>query len=463
MKWRPPTNHYTFTDIMELLGVSPGRRAAIYFLLTILLGTAVLLLPISEKEQPITLIDALFTSTSAVCVTGLTVLDTGKDFSFFGQIVILILIQLGGLGIMTFTTGLLVSLGSRLSFHDRYGFSQSFSSGSGIHYVTLLKAVISTTFIFEFLGAVALYIKFQTQYPTGKAVFYAIFHSISAFCNAGFSTFSNSLESYRSDGYTVLVFSLLIISGGLGFIVIREVYARLTKKEVMLSLHSKLCLTTTGILLVGGTVVFYFTEYHNAFKSTGFGYNLLNAFFQSVTCRTAGFNTLSQVNLTEVSILITMILMFIGACPGSTGGGVKTTTFATVMLLVWNRFRGKRSVAAFKRSISADSVRRALTVTLLAFLVIVVMFVLFVFIEEEPIPHLVSKGVFVDNLFEVISAFGTVGLSLGATSTLHDWGKILLILLMFAGRVGLLTLAFALARPAEQGEIVYLEEEILVG
>ncbi len=422
-----------------------------------------MLLPVSASKQPIGLVNALFTATSAVCVTGLTVVDTGRDFSLFGQVVILILIQLGGLGIMTFATGLLVSIGSRLSFQDRYGLSQRLGSGIGIHYKSLLKAVVTTTFIFELLGTIALFLRFKNEFPLGKAVYFSVFHAVSAFCNAGFSTFSNSLESYHSDVYVLVVFSVLIICGGLGFVVIRELYARTTHKEARLSLHSKLCLITTAALLLLGTGAFYFAEYQNVFGNSGFGLGLANAFFQAVTCRTAGFNAVSQVNLTEVSILITMILMFIGACPGSTGGGTKTTTFAVVVLLVLKRFSGHRSVTAFKRSISNDSIVRALTVLLLAALVIVMMFVLFMFAEEEPLTHVLSRGLFVDNLFEVFSAFGTVGLSLGVTSHLHDFGKVLLIILMFTGRVGLLTLAFALARPPEQGEVVYLEEEVLVG
>ena len=448
---------------MEFFGIKPGRQVAIYFVIAILIGTALLLLPVSSKNQPIEFINALFTATSAICVTGLTVLDTGKDFSLFGQIVILLLIQLGGIGIMTFTTAILVSIGSKLSFHDKYGLSQSLSTGTRTPTKSLLKAVVITTLSFELIGALFLFFKFRTQFSFGHAVFNAIFHAVSAFCNAGFSTFSNSLENYRFDPFIIIVFSLLIISGGLGFAVIRELITKIKHKEIKLSLHSKLCLTTTAALLIIGTVAFYGAESSNLFKNTDIGYNISNAFFQAVTCRTAGFNTLSQIHLTDVSILLSMILMFIGACPGSTGGGTKTTTFAIIFLLVYNRFFGRRSVTAFKRSITNDSISRAATILLSAIMIIVIMFVLLLFSEEIPAAFSLGHGWFVSSLFEVISAFGTVGLSMGVTPYLHYLGKIIIIILMFTGRVGLLTLAFALARPPKQGEIVYLEEGVMVG
>ncbi len=448
---------------MELLGAKPAQQAAVYFMLAILIGAILLCLPFSANGHPISFINALFTSTSAVCVTGLTVVDTGRDFSLFGQIIILILIQLGGLGIMTFTTVILISMGSRLSFQSRYGLSQSLDAGIRTHVNVLLKAVVITTLTVEGVGAILLFLRFHTQMPVGSAIYFSIFHAISAFCNAGFSLFSNSLEGFRGDIPVLLIFAFLIICGGLGFAVIREVYARLVKKEQRLSLHSKLCLSTTAILLVAGTIAILVAEYHNSFKHTGLGYDIVNAFFQSTTSRTAGFNALRQASLSNTTILITIILMFIGACPGSTGGGIKTTTVAVILHLVIDRFRGRRNVSIFKRTVSPDSISRALTVLLLALIAIVVIFAIFLFTEETPIGNRVSYGWFVEYLFEVFSAFGTVGLSMGVTSSLHNFGKVLIILLMFAGRVGLLTLAFAMARPKSKGEIVYREEEVLVG
>ncbi len=448
---------------MELFGPHPGRMAIIYFAVGIIIGAVVLTMPVSSAGTPISFVDALFTATSAVCVTGLTVLDTGHDFSMFGQVVILILIQLGGLGIMTFATTLMLMMGAKLSFAHRLGMSESYGTGSPATVRNLLLAILITTVLMELLGAVALFFKFNAQFPAGRAAFLAVFHAISAFCNAGFSPFSNSLENYQGDGVIIIVFSVLIICGGLGFAVIADIFNRIRYKSPTFSLHTKICLTTTVILLVLGTTAFFVAEQDSAFKSVGALQAVGDSFFQSVTARTAGFNNIPQRGFTEVSLLVTMLLMFIGACPGSTGGGIKTTTFAVVILLVYNRFRGRQSVAAFRRSISADSINRALTVALLAVLVMILMFGLLMFAEERPVAHQLSHGWFVDNLFEVVSAFGTVGLSLGMTTHLHSFGKIILIVTMFVGRVGLLTLAFSLARPMVRGEVVYSEEPVLVG
>ena len=419
-------------------------------------------LPVASTGERIESLDALFTATSAVCVTGLTVIDVGQRLSWFGQTVLLILIQLGGLGIMTFATGLLLSIGSGLSFQHKFALSEALGGGSGVRSGTLIKAVLWTTAIVELAGAIALFTRLKGDLPIGRAVFVSVFHSVSAFCNAGFSLYSNSLESFRSDTPTLIIFSILIISGGFGFIVIREVFTSATRRRRGLSLHTRLCLTMTAVLLVAGTVGFYTAELSHT-AAGGAGLDLPNAFFQAVTCRTAGFNTVPMAGLTELSILIAMILMFIGACPGSTGGGIKATTVAIILLLVYQRFRGKQSVTAFKRTISNDSLVRAVAVVLLAIIVIVAIFSLFMFTEEKALSHTLSHGWFVDNLFEVVSALATVGLSLGVTPHVHEAGKSLLIILMFVGRVGLLTLAFALSAPRKRGEVVYREEEVMVG
>jgi len=430
----------------------------------ILAGSVLLMLPVSTVGQNISFLDALFTSTSAVCVTGLTVLDTGNDFTLFGQIIILAMIQLGGIGIMTLATTVLLTIIPKLSFQDRLVLTQTLGDTGKIKPHSLLKAVMLTTFTVELIGAVLLFFRFSREFPLGKAVYYSIFHSISAFCNAGFSTFSNSLENYRDDILMMFIFSALIILGGVGFVVIRELVIKTRNRKIRLSLHSKLCLSVTGVLLLTGTIAFLFAENGNGFfEGMGLTHGLVNAFFQSVTSRTAGFNTIPQANLTEVSLLITIILMFIGACPGSTAGGVKTTTLGVILIMAYRRFLGRSSVTVFRKSISNDSINRALTVILVAILIIVIMFVLFMFVEEKPIPHKISHGWFVDAAFEVISAFGTVGLSLGTTAHLHSLGKIIIILLMFTGRVGLLTLVFTLARPPKKGEIIYLDEQVMVG
>lgn len=451
---------------MELFGAKPGRRIILYFLAAILVGSILLSLPVASSGKNISYLDALFTATSAVCVTGLTVLDTGSDFSRTGQIIILALIQLGGVGVMTFATLLLLMAGANLPFLDRLRITENFGTTHGPGPNKLLKAVLLTTFVIELSGAGLIYAQIRSDFPLGDAIFNSLFHSVSAFCNAGFSTFEGSLENYHSQPLFLMTIAFLIISGGLGFIVIRDVLEKLKRgggNKIRLSLHSKICLTVSGILLFGGAIAFYIAEANGTTLGTNEVDRIANALFQSASSRTAGFNSFSQAGLSEVSLLVTMILMFIGACPGSTGGGIKTTTFAIVLLLIYNRFRGRESVPVFKKSISRDSVIRALTVLLLSLVVVNLFFAFLMFDDEAVAVEQLSHGWFVDNLFEVISAFSTVGLSLGITSILDAGGKISLILLMFIGRVGLLTLAFTLARPPKKGEIVYLDEPVMVG
>lgn len=448
---------------MPLLSNKPGQKIIGYFALGIAVGTVLLMLPVSSSGKPVVFIDALFTATSAICVTGLTVLDTANDYSTFGQVVIMLLIQLGGLGIMTFATIFLLAAGARLPYLDRLGLSQSFGSETRARSVHLLKAVFITTFIVETLGAAALFIQFRGRFPAGTAAYHAAFHSIAAFCNAGFSTFSANLEGYRGDAPLLLTISLLIVIGGLGFAVVGEVYDRILNRKNRLSLHSKLCLTTTGVLIIVGTVVFLILEWSNAYQGSGLVDRVVNAGFQSVTARTCGFNAVPQARLTDLSLLVTIILMFVGTCPGSTGGGVKTTTLAVISLLLFNRVRGRRTVAAFKRTITSDSVLSALYVFLLALLLIVAMVTAFMFIEERGIAHSASQGWFMKSLFEVVSAFGTVGLSTGITPQLGFMGKVTLVVTMFVGRVGLLTLAYSVARPSKKAELVYLDESVMVG
>jgi len=448
---------------MEILGAHPGRKIISYFLIAIFIGTILLYLPVSSAGKTISLVDALFTATSAICVTGLVIVDTGIDFSLFGQIVILILIQLGGLGIMTFATVLLQAAGARLPIMDRIGLSQSFASDLSISSYHLLLAVLITTFIIELIGSVALFAVFVGDYPAGRALYLAVFHSVSAFCNAGFSPWSNSLENYFNQPVVILIFSFLIILGGLGFVVIRDVMLKIADRKHRFSLHSKLCLSTTVILLVGGTIFFYLAESQNIFAGQGLVDSVTNSFFQAVTCRTAGFNSIPLRQMTEISLLLSLILMFIGACPGSTGGGIKTTTIAVIIILAFDRLRGHRQPAAFRRSISTDSINRALTVFIIAVFIITIMFVLLLMTSKQMVTHEASHGWFVDNLFETVSAFGTVGLSLGMTEHLPDTGKLVIILSMFIGRVGILTFIFAMIRPEKKGELIYTDEPVAVG
>jgi trk system potassium uptake protein TrkH len=448
---------------MELFASNSGKLIIISFASAILLGALLLTLPFSAAGESVSFIDALFTSTSAICVTGLTVVDTGKDFSLPGQIIILILIQLGGLGIMTFTTGLFLSLGTRISFAERLGLSQSLGGEGRVMTHSLIKSVIFITLTIELAGAALLFLRFRERLPVGEAIFASVFHSIAAFCNAGFSTFSDNLRGFNNDVSIILIIGFLIIFGGLGFILIRELLAKFKRKKSRLSLHAKIGLTGTAILLISATIIFYLLEYNKAYSSLDGASAIANAFFQSVTPRTAGFDTILQSNLTEISLIFTMILMFIGVCPGSTGGGIKITSMSIIILLVYSRFVGKNSVSAFKRSLATESIIQAVTIFMLAILAISVATVALMLLGGGYNSHDSDPGWLIKCLFEVISAFGTVGLSLGITPGLSVGGKLVLIVCMFCGRVGLLTLAYGLARVPVHGEIVYSEEQIMIG
>jgi len=448
---------------MEFFGVRPERRVAALFVAAILAGTILLMLPAASMSEPLRFVDALFTSTSAACVTGLTAVDTATRLSLFGQLVVLALIQLGGLGIMTFTTALVLSAGGSLSLADREGVLGTLSMGGRIDARALIKTVFVSTVVIEAIGAALLFLRFAREYPVGRALYYAVFHSVAAFCNAGFSTFSTNLEGYHDDYLTIGIIALLIICGGLGFVVIHELMATVAGRSIRLSIHSKICLVMTLVLLVGGAVLIFTAERGHALAGTGRPLDLVNAFFQSVTARTAGFNTIPQADLTEFSLLVTIILMFIGTCPGSTGGGIKTTTIALVLLLAVRRFTGNQQVSVFQRTIATESWTKAVAVLLLAVFVVLVMFSLFMFAEGEMISHAASRGWFIEGLFEVVSAFGTVGLSLGITPGLTDAGKVVLVLMMYIGRIGLLTLALSLAGNRQRGELVYAQEEVMVG
>lgn len=449
--------------MFKLIGAQPDRKLVYLFLVTIAVGTVLLYLPVSSAGPSISLIDSFFTATSATCVTGLIVLDTGSDFSRFGQIVIMLLIQIGGLGIMTFATVILLSFAPGLSLHDRLSIDRTLGSARRVSITSILKNVMIVTFTMEGVGAFLLFFKFLPDFSIGEAAFNAVFHAVSAFCNAGFSTFSTSLERYYSDPLMIFIFSLLIIVGGLGFVVIGELVGRATRNTRRLSLHTKLCLSATAVLLLLGTLAFLLADDQYGLKGMNPVDKFMNAFFQSVTSRTAGFNTIPQMGLSEVSLLVTVILMFIGACPGSTGGGIKTTTATILFLLAWHRFRGRRSVPAFKRTISTESIVRAVGLVLISTFVIASLFVVTMFSETKPAEFVSPHGWFVQHLFEVVSAFGTVGLSMGATGHLNSLSKLVIIVLMFVGRVGLLTIAVSLARPSKKGEIVYIDEQVMVG
>ena len=441
--------------------LQPAHYLFLGFALMIFAGAVFLWLPVSTRGPHLSFIDALFTSASAVCVTGLIVVDTGAKFTLFGQIVILTLIQIGGLGIMTFSVFFMILLGKKISFKGRVAVHDSFSHSPFRDFRGMLKAVFILAFSIEALGALLLTCLFSGDFPLPKAIYMAVFHSISAFCNAGFSLFPDSLIRYQNNISINLVFMALIVLGGLGFLVLIDLPALFQRKR-KLTLHSKIVLIVTGGLILLGAVVIFIAESPNQMTALPVKGKILTAFFQSVTARTAGFNTLDYAKLTHVTLFFTVFLMFVGASPGSCGGGIKTSTFAILLLLIWRRIRGHRRVFVLQRTLPQGAADRVIVITFLAFATVFLATLLIIGIENWGIPFGQTRWHLINGLFEVVSAFGTVGLSTGITSMLSSASKLILVIVMYLGRVGPATVAFSI-HPQEEEHFRFAEEQIMVG
>ncbi|PEC50047.1 TrkH family potassium uptake protein [Bacillus sp. AFS096315] len=438
--------------------LDPSKVLVIGFAFIILIGSILLTLPIATRDgEGLKFLDALFTSTSATCVTGLVVVDTGTTFTLFGQLVILSLIQVGGLGFMTFATFFAVILGKRISLRERLLLQEALNNLSIAGIVRLVKRILIFTFIIELVGGILLAIRFAFDMPLQKAIYFGIFHSISNFNNAGFDLMGDfkSLTGYVADPLVTIVVCLLITLGGIGFIVMNELYE--FKHTKMLSLHTKVVLRTSIILLVVGTVLIFLLELHNpkTLQPLSWSGKILGSLYQSVTPRTAGSNTLNIPDLTQTTLFITIILMFIGASPGSTGGGIKTTTFAILLGAVRSQVKGKEDVVLFNRTVMYDTIYKSLTVTISGLLIVMVVTLILTITEH-------GKD-FLMIFFEATSAFGTVGLSMGLTPDLTTIGRILIILTMFAGRVGPLTIAFAVTLKRKSDPFKRPKGKIMIG
>ena len=435
---------------------------ALGFLAVILLGTVLLTLPAASRSgKGIGLFDSLFTATSAVCVTGLVAVDTGTTFSVFGQIVLLILIQVGGLGFMVFATMIMVALGRKISIRGRMLIRESMNGASLSDLGRLTWLYLLLALAIETVGTVLLSIRLVPLLGWKHGIWMALFHAVSAFCNAGFDLFGNyaSLTAFSGDPLVLLTVAVLIILGGLGFAVILETL-RNRQGFRSLTLHTRIVLLTTLGLVLTGTVFYWLAERSNAETLAGFGEGekILNAFFQSVTMRTAGFNSFDLSRFRDGSKLFSSVLMMIGASPASTGGGIKTTTFAALVLLMLSVVRGENEVNVARRRLSTDIARRALAVAVLFLTTLVTGTLIISFIENGRFP-------LADILFEASRAMGTVGVSAIGTPNLHPASRAVLLPMMFLGRVGPLTLAFAVAK--RQGRIKtlskYPEERIMIG
>jgi len=442
---------------------SPARIFVLSFAGVILAGGFLLWFPFAATKGPLRFIDALFTSTSAVCVTGLVVVDIGKDLTIPGQVITIFLFQIGGLGIITFSTVFFVLMGRGISFKGRDIVQSTFLHTPRRDFIVIAKSVLWFTFITEFIGILFLFIRFSRDFPTGTALYHAVYNAISAFNNCGYSLFSDNLMGYQGDLIVNLTVMGLIVHGGIGFIVQYEVVSWLKGKQERLSVHTKIVIITTTILILSGAFLFYVFERNHIIKDVPILNKILASFFQSVTPRTAGFNTVDIGVLTNATILLLLILMFIGASPGSTGGGVKTSSAALLVLLLWNRLKGNEDVNIFNRTIPKEIVSRAISIIFAsAFSVVIVTSVLLI-AGGGNLPPLESRHHFVEYLFDTVSAFGTVGLSMGVTPKLNDLQKYALILMMFAGRVGPLTLAFSLFGGIRKRGLTYSEEGVMVG
>ena len=451
--------------ISRALFESPARILIIGFAILISIGTLLLMLPFATNMSGLGFIDAFFTSTSATCVTGLVIADTGNTFTTFGQLVILLLIQAGGLGIMTLSTLFILMAGRKPSLAGQIVIKDTFTQKGDRSVLSILRDVFLFTFIIEGIGAVLMFFCFLPGKNIMEAFYISVFHSVSTFCNAGFSLFSGNFVAYRGDLFLNIVMCLLVVSGGIGFLVLSEIKQQFPfnrRTWSRLSLHSKLVLFTTAILLLFGGFLIIGMEWHNTLAPLSIPERFLAGFFQSVSARTAGFNTLSIGNMTNETLFVLILLMFIGASPGSCGGGVKTTTLTTLVMLGISRFRGRGRPQLFHRMISNESVGKAIGVVMVSMVVIVIATMILLMTEPGEVPHAQTRGKFLELLFEVVSAFGTVGLSTGVTEGLRIMGKLVLIIVMFVGRLGPLVIALAVSRHGAP-RYHYAEENIMIG
>jgi trk system potassium uptake protein TrkH len=461
-----------FRRYMDQLQARPAKIFVLSFVLVIGIGALVLTFPRATVDglgaKPI---DAVFTSTSATCVTGLATLNTVDDahaatdrqsFTPFGQFVILILIQIGGLGIMTLSAATVMIAGSRLAMKSRALMQSILDEHSAQALRKTVRDIFLMTFVIEGVGAALLTLRFwQLDYDLGRAVWLGTFHAISAFCNAGFSLFGDSLMSFRDDWVINGVHMALILLGGLGFAVVTALAARRTWSGGFgvgwrrLSLQIRLVVTVTLMLIVAGTIFYFYLEYDRSLKGLDVGEKLLASLFHSVSFRTAGFNSVDMGEMSRAMMILSCVFMFIGACPGSTGGGIKTSTVAVLFMSIRASMTSQADVEIGKHTVNPKVVTRAISIVAIAFSFLIVGLVLLVLTQPDiPLEAL---------LFESVSALGTVGLSLGITPDLDGTGKVIIILLMFVGRLGPLTIALAVGERQTNRGFRYSEERIVVG
>ncbi|WP_378955865.1 TrkH family potassium uptake protein [Pelosinus sp. sgz500959] len=450
--------HTRFSNLMDIAEwkLTPYQILVLGFAGLILCGALLLMTPqASVSGQSLNFIDALFTATSAVCVTGLVVVDTGTYFSIFGQMVIICLIQAGGLGIMTMATLMALVMRRKIQLRERLIMQEALNQMTVSGVVRLTQYIILITLLIEFIGGSILAVRWYADLGS-QAIYFGYWHAVSSFCNAGFDLFGNfsSLTNYVDDLTVNLTITSLIILGGIGYTVMFDVWGN--RHWSKFALHTKLVLTTTTVLLIFGTLVILLLEMNNpdTLGPLTWQGKILGSYFQSVTPRTAGYNTVDIGKLQDATVFFMVILMFIGASPTSTGGGIKTSTIGVLMAAVWALITGKQDAEIFKRRIPQQLIYKAFSIFFIAATLIIFVTMMMSITENAS---------FLRILFEVVSAFGTVGLTTGITQTLTEYGKIWIIIMMFAGRVGPVTLALALALRTRKGTVQYPEGKIIIG
>ncbi|MEG1255432.1 TrkH family potassium uptake protein [Clostridium sp.] len=438
--------------------LSEVQILALGFAILIFVGACLLTLPMSSSiGEGTNFLDALFTSTSATCVTGLVTLDTGTHWSVFGQIIIITLIEIGGLGFMSFATFISVLVGRKITLKSRLLVQEAMNTFSIQGLVKMVKKVMLFTFVIQLVGALILSTQFIPEFGVAKGIYYSVFSSISTFCNAGFDIFGNfkSYTGYYNNSIILLTVSSLIAIGGLGFTVLLELYYY--KREKKLSLHTKVVLLITTILIVGGTIGILILEYDNAatLADMNFKDKVVNSIVAAISPRTAGINSISTGEMTTAGIFLTIILMFIGGSPGSTAGGLKTSTLGIIICTVFSVIRGREDVEIFGRRLPKGLVYKAITLLIIGMSLVIIVTIILTITEPD-------EG-FLDLLYEATSAFGTVGLSTGVTQRLSSPGKVVIITLMYLGRVGPLTVVLALLNNKKPSPYKYPEGKILIG
>jgi len=441
--------------------LNPPKVVLLSYIILIFVGAILLFLPISTTKN-ISFLNALFTSTSAVTVTGLIVLDTPKDFTLFGQIVIIFLIQIGGLGYMTLMTFFLITFGRKnTSLKGQMVLAEALNSPGLSGIFVFLKRVLIIVFGIEFLGILLLFCIFFKENSFLRALWLSIFHSVSAFNNAGFSLFSDSLMQYKSNISLNFIIAGLIIFGGVGYYVIIDIYQYLKNKNNKLSTHTKIVCISTLALIFGGTLGILLSEFHHYKGLWMYGWfdRILVAFFTSISARTAGFNTVDLATFSPSTLFLIVILMFIGASPGGTGGGIKTVTASVIYLAIINHLKGYSKTVVFKKTIDNQTIFKAMMILSLAFTFVSIITLIIIRLENKT---------FITALFEIVSAFATVGLSVGTkaglslVSDFSNFSKILVILTMLVGKVGILSFAIAISRRERDRRVNYPDARLLI-